>query len=811
LSDFVLKSLEVNNFRSISGRIHAPLDAKVVLLHGENGAGKTSLLSAIEFALTGAVQSLHSADPNYQKQLLHFHTDGGGVELKVQAGAQEEVYKTTLDANGADSISSLEKRRANFFQERVFLPQSMLGRLLQIYQESGNDKESPLAKFVTGLLGLDRLDALEAGLQPLADIRNVRKMTDGWQKAENDEANLERQLSEYKKSRDIWHEQVIEALASLKTIHAKLGLDILIAEESFEDLKLEILDEADSETLAENSNQRRKLTSIKLEIEEAKSESEADLSLTSNNLNTAAIAFSNWEREFGPSIIQLRSRIETLLPNVSLPNDPESLVEVALSNLQTLHKQLSSRTSQARDDIKMYADTLDRLDVAQRQIAIIDDEISSLSENTGSLGALLTEISLFITDDICPVCDRDFDEAGDTSLNEHVNRKVHKLSASSERLLTIGRTRSETQVKIDQLKREAEMILSRKLDEESLAVLDRRKASFLNAISEVNSSTAILREGGQLRTLAVSERRAISAAQSRRVALSSALTTINEFAISIGSEAVEESETFENAISRLDGILSARSEKLEERLSYRNRGIEIIRAMEVAIERRNEVDESISAVAESKQKVEDALMRARTLRDNGNKVRLAVDEIRSTIIRREFNDRLNLLWRDLFVRLAPGEPFVPAFRIPESATRRIQPKLITQHRTGGDAGGTPGAMLSAGNLNTAALTLFTALHLSMPVELPCLILDDPVQSMDDVHIAHFAALLRTLSKEHNRQIIIAVHDRQLFEYLKLELSPAFVDDSLLTLELSRGMTRDTVCVSRRYSYEEETALLALSA
>src|SRR5207248_2777394 len=141
----------------------------------------------------------------------------------------------------------------------------------------------------------------------------------------------------------------------------------------------------------------------------------------------------------------------------------------------------------------------------------------------------------------------------------------------------------------------------------------------------------------------------------------------------------------------------------------------------------------------------------------------AVDNVRSAIIRPEFNERLNRLWRDLFIRLAPTEPFVPAFRIPESATQRLQPKLVTEHRDGGEVGGAPGAMLSAGNLNTAALTLFIALHLSVPKELPWLILDDPVQSMDDVHIAHFAALLRTLSKEHGRQVMIAVHDRQLFE------------------------------------------------
>jgi exonuclease SbcC len=115
-------------------------------------------------------------------------------------------------------------------------------------------------------------------------------------------------------------------------------------------------------------------------------------------------------------------------------------------------------------------------------------------------------------------------------------------------------------------------------------------------------------------------------------------------------------------------------------------------------------------------------------------------------------------------------------------------------------------MLSSGNLNTAALTLFIALHLTVSDQLPWLILDDPVQSMDDVHIAHFSALLRTLSKQHRRQIIIAVHDRQLFEYLKLELSPAFEGDSLRTLELSRGPGTDTLCLPDRRSFKQETAL-----
>src|SRR3546814_13564226 len=111
-----------------------------------------------------------------------------------------------------------------------------------------------------------------------------------------------------------------------------------------------------------------------------------------------------------------------------------------------------------------------------------------------------------------------------------------------------------------------------------------------------------------------------------------------------------------------------------------------------------------------------------------------------------FNDELNSVWRDLFVRLAPEEPFIPAFAIPESVGADIEAVLETHHRRGGK-GGNPRAMLSAGNLNTAALTLFLALHLSVKPQLPWIVIDEPVQRQDEVHNAKFAAPLPTLSPQ----------------------------------------------------------------
>jgi exonuclease SbcC len=147
------------------------------------------------------------------------------------------------------------------------------------------------------------------------------------------------------------------------------------------------------------------------------------------------------------------------------------------------------------------------------------------------------------------------------------------------------------------------------------------------------------------------------------------------------------------------------------------------------------------------------------------------------------------------------------FRVPTGAREQVEAVLETYHRTGRRSG-SPGAMLSQGNLNTAALTLFLALHLSVPSKMPWLVLDDPVQSMDDVHIAQFAALLRSLSKSMDRQLIVAVHERALFDYLTLELSPAFQGDNLIAVEIGRNFQGDTVATPVAYGFQEDNVIAA---
>src|SRR4029077_20834901 len=123
----------------------------------------------------------------------------------------------------------------------------------------------------------------------------------------------------------------------------------------------------------------------------------------------------------------------------------------------------------------------------------------------------------------------------------------------------LGRSRSEVQVTIERLDREIEALSARKLDAEALADIDRRVAEIDSVITQLDSMSETLREGGRLRAADVAARRVVSEAQSRHVTLAAARETLSTFALSIGATVLAEGESFEAASSRLDELLAAQA------------------------------------------------------------------------------------------------------------------------------------------------------------------------------------------------------------------------------------------------------------
>ncbi len=187
MTDARLKTLVIENFRSVRGKIVVPLDAQVVLVHGSNGMGKTSVFSALELALTGKIAHLASDGDGYQKYLTTLGTEGGSIELTTTRAYKHGAnIRGSLDFNDNkfEPMALLDATDARFFSERCYMPQATLGRLLELYDDQRTSTTSPLTLFVKELLGLDPLDALVDGLYPAFNVARIRNLVPGYRQLE---------------------------------------------------------------------------------------------------------------------------------------------------------------------------------------------------------------------------------------------------------------------------------------------------------------------------------------------------------------------------------------------------------------------------------------------------------------------------------------------------------------------------------------------------------------------------------------------------------------------------------------------------
>ena len=437
---------------------------------------------------------------------------------------------------------------------------------------------------------------------------------------------------------------------------------------------------------------------------------------------------------------------------------------------------------------------------------VIDGQIGELSGDAVGLAQALAAVLSHVHGEDCPVCGRDFREVSSEPLTVRLSAQISQLTERAGRIEALSRAKADTTGQLASSERERASLIQRRLEQNVRVATKGRVAELSDAHRNLETLAEAASGGSVIIRKDAEARGRLAALRDRSKGPSDIRNAVQQLCGRL-DQAMGDEEPIPEVLTHLDRYIAEQmthltgQQKLRHQVSsdYRRLG-EIEEEARTAIAKVKDNQETFRILSSRLESAEKGRQQARG-------IAAAAKRTRSGIVSRVFSDSLNAVWRDLFVRLAPDEPYVPAFKLPESSDAPVVAALETVHRSGG-RGGAPGAMLSAGNLNTAALTLFLALHLSVSSRLPWLVLDDPVQSMDEVHVAQFAALLRTLSKEHDRQIVIAVHDRALFDYLGLELSPAFPDDQLIMVELSRSAGADTLAEPSYRIWQQDTAIAA---
>ncbi len=107
----------------------------------------------------------------------------------------------------------------------------------------------------------------------------------------------------------------------------------------------------------------------------------------------------------------------------------------------------------------------------------------------------------------------------------------------------------------------------------------------------------------------------------------------------------------------------------------------------------------------------------------------------------------------------------------------------------------PATVLSSSQVNALAVSVFLALNIGIPKPpLPIAILDDPLQSLDDINLLGLVDLFRRT--KDRRQFLVSTHDARFGGLLSRKLRPSNEAGRTVVIELNTWSRRGPTVVTR---------------
>ena len=809
-----LRELRLKNFRQFGDLTAIDLDADVVLIHGQNASGKSSLLHAVELALTQEVADLSRFEGSYPQCLTRRgSTSGAEVSLTfLDADGVERKQVASLAAGGKGSrvtgSGPLQAGHVQSFRDRCYLSQARLSRLLELYLTTEPKRnEPPLIQFIRELLNVDALDRLEEGLEFLGNIVTTRKTVPALgalqrqiDAAESAAATLQHDLSQRRESAFAAAQRCRQLVTERPELDQ--SSETLWTREAIERRRQAL----ETQSLATDED---RCGALRAALE--------GMRRLHTEITEAGLPPEEHSQEFHNKVTQLAGLRDSLLEPLTaqLASAAEALtsvgetvsIDLSASAIEFAWEQCSTivgaTLKRLNADVAAHDEAEGRRQELHESLQKLDAEWEALSQrlirDQSSTRSLLEALQVLIDQivgETCPLCDRDFAETGHLSLREHLAGKLVAVQQEHSLLQSIVALR--TQRESGQRQLESQTVIVRQAAETrtraelKAAVLQPSSERFAQLAESFQQLREVLSQERESR----SQRVAADTGVERRAAWRRRLSEIEELA---GIVASPSNLPLAAQIVSSGKAIRAASDAANDVLQ---RSQQYVAALQLALDEAaalSKVEHRDRQSGATRKGLDAALMDVKKSIEAGKEVRKQAAAIAADVFNQVFNEQLNRLWRDLFERLAPNEMFHPQLTPPTVSRNKITTEMGAA--VAGKIEFTDiGAIFSTGNLNSAALSLFLALNLVEAAQHRLLILDDPVQNMDDLHATHLAALLKGIARDrqHGRQLLVATHDRSLFEFWQKELGPAQRGESLITISLERsaGAAQSVVAVER---------------
>lgn len=833
-----LKKLRVENFRAYGGSpLDIDLDANVVLIHGRNGSGKTSLLSAIECALTGEVAHLANYTKDYPGVLSHklFGSDkpsrAGRVSVEMVTGSAEQtedrVIERTVGENGVRLTggTELDDTVIDSFVDRCYLSQHQLSRLLSAYQSGKSKKrgDTPIVRFIREFLELEDFESVEEGLGLTSDIRKLKKAFPQYEALEAEHASIGSSVDALRTDLNAATVAEDEARKRLLTLTSEAAVNVedpLALGELEADIRGQIEELRSDETRLGRIAEMLGASAVRPPPEPG----EVDVA-------PALRVF----REVEEAVAQARETVGLPeLPGGTVPSltadsgapgalEVRSVVDDWLYQVEAVEKAVRAQVAETRSAIAEAVEAAEEITLIRESLSEIRSAEEALGQATGDmvsqaqdLRSALAGILPHVDGDDCPVCNRDFGEVGGdlrgylVSRLESLGVVATQLEEQATRRAELDQERSNREARISAIEPKAstdKLAAART----RLANLEPVPARLLQAKTDLGALSNVVEQ--------LEERaQRIARRATWRAGAEAVLDSLREIASSSGNpltvapDGTLDSEALASVRQLVDNRLGA----LPSRISGLDKIVAQVSTLRARASEATKVRDRLAAEEARKVLVDRTYERASSLHKAASKLRLSAANTTKDLIESTFDEQLNVLVDDIYMRLVRDEQFRPGISAKRSGrivSAAINAFVTTRGRGQKKAAEDLSSLVSTANVNTAALSLFLALHLAAPSRPRTIILDDPVQSMDDVHASNFAALLRSLAYQSKdpRQLVLAIHDRALFEYLALELSPTKEGDTIIEVQVRRESPNEVTVQQQRRGWIPDRIELGLAS
>jgi DNA repair protein SbcC/Rad50 len=475
-NSFILKWVKVQNFRTFVDATLSPLESGITGIAGSNGAGKSSFVDAILFALFGVrprdttIAQLRRKQIDPKKELTRVSVcfthagqtvevirqiKGGGntVTASVFLDGKEQTVKTGGTAE--QWVTSRLGMNAQGFKTAVLVPQEELNDLVKATAAVRRERIEKLA-------GIEDMNqAVQKARDEENDLRKQVKFLPG-----SDElvTNAQNEVNTLARSVDEVDAHYSELVASLKTIDEEIStVETSYVKNNSTLSEIEALfDKVDAIRHVIDLNES-KLSSAQSRLAEISNEfsgininDKANLSNKYDDLNAESSNLNNKINRNEINLRQAQREVETLTKGH----------QTAVTRLESMTKRIDElRTKKAV--YKPSAANLERLSVLNQ---IVDKNIG----NTGSSKNLIAELSESITiltshshKAECPTCHSELLDPSSlitqfqnriSSLREDVTVLELETSASRKEITEINKELKESSTLDDEISRLEESI-----------------------------------------------------------------------------------------------------------------------------------------------------------------------------------------------------------------------------------------------------------------------------------------------------------------------------------------------------------------